>query len=138
LEHAGALPLERLQHCLAIHVKLGAHIGQRKEGATIDARLTVDVDNPIVAPQTGLQDALKQKIPVQNVVLGRVEGVETDIPVWVFGSKPLGAVVCKGTIDDMGDAPLIDEARGQEGPRSHEDAGMEVGRRLAKVVRNRD
>jgi hypothetical protein len=132
------LALERLQHRLAIHVELGAHVGQRKEGTAVHACLAVDVDDPIIPSQTGLENSLKQKIPVQDVVIGRVEGIETDIPVWVFRPKPLGAVMCKGTIDDMGDATFIHEARRQKGPRSHEDAGMEVGRRLAKVVRNRD
>jgi hypothetical protein len=115
-------------------MKLRAHIGQREEGAAVDSSLTVDVHDSIITPQTGLQDALKQKIPVQDVRLGGVGGIEANIAVGVLGPKPLRTVVCKGAVDDVRDSPLIDEARRQKGSRSDENPGMEVGRGLSKVL----
>jgi hypothetical protein len=52
--------------------------------------------------------------------------------------KPLRTVAGEGTVNDMGDAALVGELRSQIGSGTHEDARMEVGRRLTKVVRNRD
>jgi hypothetical protein len=115
-------------------MKLRAHIGQREEGATVDACLTVDVDDSIVTPQTRLQDALKQKIPVQDVCVGRVGGVEANIAAGVLGPKPLRTVLCKGAVDDVRDSPFIHEAGRQKGSRSDENPGMEVGRGLSKVL----
>jgi hypothetical protein len=94
----------------------------------------MDVDNSVVLPQERLEDALKQTIPVQNVRLERIGGVDTHILVWVFRPEPLGAIVWKGTIDDVGDASFIHELGGQVGSRSHENPRMEVGRRLSEIL----
>lgn len=98
----------------------------------------MDVDDPIVATKKRLQDALKSKIPVQEVRLGGIGRTQTDIPVWMLGVKPLGTIAWIGTIDDMGDAPFIHEPGREEGARSHENACVEVGGRLPKILGDRD
>jgi hypothetical protein len=116
-----------------------AHIGQCKEGTAVHARLAVDVDDTASgASQIRKQRLFKGGIPVQNPVRQGVMRTETGIHARELGPEPRRTVLREGTVDDMGDAAFIDELGGQIRPGTHENAGVEVGRRLAKIVRDRD
>ena len=138
MEHARTLALEGVEHRFAIRVKLGTDIGQRKEGTAIDPGLAVHVDNTTArSTQKGVEGLLKLGIPVQDDIARTVGCINADIVARSLGLKPCRAIPRSSTIDDVRDAALIHELRGQKRPGSDENAGVEVGRRLAKVVRHR-
>ena len=98
----------------------------------------MDVDDPSRRrAQKGVHRGFERRIPVQNVVMGRVRRRQTDVSIGVGLLIPFWAIPWKGAIDDVGDAAVTDEAWGENGPWTDEDSRMEVGRRLAKIVWNR-
>jgi hypothetical protein len=122
---------------LSIAVELATHVGQRKEGTAVDAGLTVDVDDAIwTRTQKALERFLKERIPIQNVVDRGVQRPETDVAGRADVFEPGGTILGEGTVDDVGNPVLADKGRSQHCSRPNENAGMEVGRRLAKIVWN--
>jgi len=115
------------------------HIGEREECTAVHAGLAVDVDDtPAWASQIGKHRLFKGWIPVQNLVLQCVGCTETGILVRIASLEPYRTVLWEGTVDDMRDATFIGEFGSEKGPGTHENAGMEVGRRLPNVVWYRD
>jgi hypothetical protein len=107
------------------------------EGTAVDACVTVDVDDAIRScTQKALERFLEQRIPIQNVVDRGVQRPETDVPGRADGVEPGGTILGEGTVDDVGNPVLADKGRSEHRTGSNENAGMEVGRRLAKIVWN--
>jgi len=68
--------------------------------------------------------------------MGRVRGIDTVVAARILGPKPLWAILGARTVHDMRDASLEHEPGRQKGTRSYENACVEVGRGLTKVLRN--
>jgi hypothetical protein len=66
-----------------------------------------------------------------------VWGRQTHVARRIDVSEPRGTIVWKGTVDDVGDPAALHKGWGQRRSGTHQDAGMEVGGRLAKIVWNR-
>jgi hypothetical protein len=99
----------------------------------------MDIDDSTAwASQIGKQGLFEGRIPVQNAVAQCIRCAQAGILMRIPKLKPLGTIAGKGTVDDVRNPPFIGEARRKKGTWSDEDPGMEVGRGLAKVVRDRD
>jgi hypothetical protein len=93
-------------------------------------------DTPTRASQIRKHRLFKGEIPVQNPMPRGIFCTETGILVRIAGLEPLWTVAWIGTVDHMGDAQFIDEFGCEKGTWTHENPGVEVGRRLPKVVWN--
>jgi hypothetical protein len=97
----------------------------------------MDIDDASTrASQIRKHRLFKGGIPVQNPVPRGILCTETGILMGIAGLEPLWTVAWVGTVNDVGDAALVGELRGQMRPGTHENAGVEVGGRLPKVVWN--
>lgn len=79
------------------------HIGQRKTGRAVHSGLAVNVDDTIqrTLTQKGTQHGFKGRIPIQNVVLKTIDGVQGNILVGILLFPPLRAKNVLGAVDDV-------------------------------------
>lgn len=112
-----------------------AYIGERKKRTAIDARLTMDVDHASSRlTQKGVKHLLELGIPVKKVVIWRIGCIHAEVATGIFVLKPPRAIVGMRAVDDMADPALVHEPGREKGSGANENACMEVGRRVSKVV----
>jgi hypothetical protein len=78
-----------------------ADVGQCEEARPIHSRLAMDVDCPRSFTQKPLHGSLKLWIPVQDVHIDAVDGIQTLVPMGESVREPLGCLGIVRTVDDV-------------------------------------
>lgn len=136
LEQAGALALRRLDEVLEWQMVVLRGIGQRQEPGPIHSCNAVNINRLRVGiPEEALEGRLKLGVPVKDIGIHTVEGIQADIPLGIPKRKPFGARIIVRTVNDMGNIIHSREALGQKGAGADQNPGMKPGRRVFQVIR---
>jgi hypothetical protein len=130
------LALRRLDEVLEWQMVVLRGIGQRQEPGPIHSCNAVNIDRLRVGiSEEALEGRLKLGIPVEDVRIHTVKGIQADISLGIPKGKPFGARIIVCAVNHMGNVIHPREALGQKGAGADEDPGVEPGRRVFQVIR---
>jgi hypothetical protein len=103
LQDNRTLPTYRLDDGHKWEVMVLTHIGQCQTCRAVHSRLAVNVDDAVqgTLAEKGTQDGFKRGIPIQNVVLKTIDGVQGNILVRILLFPPVRAKNVLGAVDDV-------------------------------------
>jgi hypothetical protein len=131
LEQTRALALRRLDEVVKRQVVVLRGIGQCQEARSIDSCNTVDIDRlGVRIAKKPLKRRFELGVPVEDVGIHAVEGIQADIALWKPNGKPFRARIVVRAVNDMGNLVQSREALGQKGARADQNPSVEPGRRV--------